>query len=439
MRSTNLFTALLVLALAVFPTACSKKGDQKKESAPSAVALPQQGFAGWNSLTLETAYVKLDVVPELGGKIMGYNLRGTQILWHDAKKEGYIEKEQGYGYGQKFFNPGGAKVWPAPQGWSGKNEWPGPPDNVLDGSPYEGSRSDSLITVTGPKDTGEGRTGLQYKHSYSLTPYSSIVNLNLTMTNVTDRPVTWSLWHLATVPADSGTTAYVPANKGDWKVIFGDKANPQWKDAQNGVFSATYEKKVGKVGMKVREGWAAWYDASEGIAFVLRFPAQKGAQYPDGGSQFEIWSSGAGTVHANNQDTTSEYNPDASYMELEVMGPLVKLNPGQTSALDVSWASCRCSGVQKVSPGGVAAEALALKDGQITAKFGVFYGGFLQVVYLDKSGKQIGLKNVGEVSPLTEITVSTPLSEIASYAKGIRYQVQSYDKKTVCKLDELKF
>ncbi len=437
MRSRNLFKALLILALVAAPS-CSKKGDQKG-SGPAPVALPQQGFAGWNSLTLETAYVKLDVVPELGGKIMGYNLRGAQLLWHDAKKEGYVEKDQGYGYGQKFFNPGGAKVWPSPQGWSGKNEWPGPPDNVLDGSAYEGTRSDSLITVTSPKDTGADRTGLQYKHTYSLVPYSSIVKLNLTMTNVVDRPVTWGVWHLATVPADTGATVIVPAVKGGWKVLYGDKANPQWKEDPNGLFIARYAQKVGKVGMKVREGWAAWFDADEGVAFVLRFPVQKGAQYPDGGSHFEIWTSGAGTVHVNNQDVTTEYNPDAAYMEMEVMGPLVKLNPGQTSALDISWASCRCSGVQKVTPGGVVAEPLALKDGQITGKFGVFYGGFLQAVYLDKAGKQVGMNNVGEVSPLTEISISRPVSDISSYSKGIRYQVQSYDKKTVSVVDELMF
>ena len=29
-------------------------------------------------------------------------------------------------------NYGGAKTWPAPQGWDGEGQWPGPPDPVLD-------------------------------------------------------------------------------------------------------------------------------------------------------------------------------------------------------------------------------------------------------------------------------------------------------------------
>jgi hypothetical protein len=28
------------------------------------------------------------------------------------------------------------KMWPAPQGWDNQQQWPGPPDPVLDGGPY---------------------------------------------------------------------------------------------------------------------------------------------------------------------------------------------------------------------------------------------------------------------------------------------------------------
>ena len=88
MRQKQLLSGLLVLSM-VFAVSCSKKGEEQKTSgAVQKVALPQEGFRGWKSLTFETAYTRLDVVPELGGKIMGFELRGTQILWHDTKKEG---------------------------------------------------------------------------------------------------------------------------------------------------------------------------------------------------------------------------------------------------------------------------------------------------------------------------------------------------------------
>lgn len=436
MLKKKLLLGLLVLMM-VFAASCSKKGEEQKTSgAARKIELPQEGFHGWKSLTLGTAYARLDVVPELGGKIMGYELRGAQILWHDVKKEGYVEKEQGYGWGQKFFNPGGAKVWPAPQGWSGKDEWPGPPDNVLDGSPYEGVFADSTITVTGPKDDGEGRTGLQYKHTYSLVPSSSVAKLNLSMTNVVSRPVTWGLWHLATVPVDRNFTVYAPVNKRDWHVIFGEKNNPQWLGVENGLFRAKYDKKVGKVGMKVREGWAAWHDEENDVVFVMFFPVKKGAKYPDSGSNFEIWTSGAGTIQVNGKDVPSEYSPDTANMELEVMGPLTRLAPGESATLDVTWAACQCSGVKKVTPGGVVAEEMKIEGDIITAKFGVFYSGRLQAIYFDRNKKQTGMKYIGEVSPLTEIIIKRPI-DFKNYAKGVGYQVESYDKKTVGVLDEI--
>ncbi len=436
---TKLLLFCLFAVLIVPVISCGKGGEKKAADAPQTTTLPEKGFKGWNSLKLETAYARLDVVPELGGKIMGYELRGTQILWHDATKEGYIEKEQGYGMGQKFFNPGGAKVWPAPQGWSGKDEWPGPPDNVIDGSAYEGVFADSVITVTSPKDDGEGRTGLQFKHAYSLEPSSSVVNLKLSMSNVVNRPVTWGLWHLATVPVDRNATVYVPVDKGGWNVIYGDKNSPQWLDVENGMFRVKYQKMVGKVGMKVREGWAVWHDEDTGVAFAMFFPVKKGAKYPDGGSNFEIWTAGAGTIQTGGKDTVFEYKPEAAFMELEVMGPLSKLNPGETASLDVKWASCRVSGVKKVAPGGIVAEPLKIDGDLLTGKFGVFYGGLLQAVYLDKNRKQVGMNNVGDVSPLTEITISRPLSDFSSFSAGIRYQVQSADKKTIGVIDELMF
>ncbi len=438
MRFADFFKILFILPVILLPS-CSKQGEKKDASTPQQVALPETGIHGWNSLILNNAYVRLDVVPELGGKIMGYGIRGYQVLWHDSTKAGQVVTDQGYGWGEKFFNPGGAKVWPSPQGWSGANEWPGPPDNVLDGSPYEGALNDGVITVVSPKDDGEGRTGLQFKHAYSLVPNSSMVKLNLSMTNVVNRPVSWGLWHIATVPVDRNATAYVPVNKGDWHVIFGDKANPQWKEVENGFFRAQYGQKVGKVGMKVREGYAVWHDEDKGVAFVMMFPVKKGAQYPDGGSHFEIWTAGSGTVRIKDQDITSEYRPETAMMELEVMGPITRLNPGESASLDISWASCRCSAVQRVAPGGVVAEALSVQDGAITGKFGVFYGGLLQSVYLDRNGRQVGMQNVGEVSPLTEIIVNRPLSDVSSFCEGVRYQVLTYDKNIVGVLDEVLF
>ena len=436
----QLFKKVLFVSVIVFLYSCSEDRDAGEDQSlgRKKIAVTEEGFHDWDSFMLRNTYVRCDVVPDLGGKIMGFDLHGFQILWHDSAREGEVDTDQGYGFGANFFNPGGAKVWPAPQGWGGEGEWPGPPDNVLDSSIYECTFEGSTITVISPEDNGNGRTGLQFKNTYSLSGPNSILNLNLSMTNVVNRNVKWGLWHLATVPVDRDFTVYVPVNKGNWHVIFGDKDNPQWLGVENGLFRARYDKRVGKVGMKVREGWVAWHDEEKNIVFAMMYPVEKGAEYPDGGSNFEIWTSGAGTINVNEQDFTYEYTPETAMMELEVMGHLTSLAPGRSTSMDVKWGVCRCSGVKKVLPDGVVAEELVNKEGVITGKFGVFHGGTLQTMYLDKNGKKLSLKNLMDVSPLTEVVINLSSKHIITMrAQTIRFQVLSLDKKHTSVLGEV--
>ena len=440
MRLKRFATAgtILILTLTV---SCSKEntGEKKAPAQARQIVKIEKGFYGWDSITLRSAYSRLDIIPELGGKIMGYDLRGFQVLWHDPKREGELYKNEGYGFGESFFNPGGAKVWPAPQGWSGPGEWPGPPDNVLDGSPYEVMQQGNSVTVTSPSDTGEGRSGLQFSHTYSLAQSASIVALKLSMKNVVDRSVKWGLWHLATVPVDRKMTVYVPVNQNDWHVIFGDKNNPQWLGVENGLFRAQYDKRVGKVGMKAREGWAAWHDEENNIVYAMLFPVQKGAEYPDSGSNFEIWTSGAGTYTANNREFQTEYAPETAMMELEVMGPLSGLRPGESSSLDVTWGVCRCSGVKHVTPYGVVAQEPVIEGNTVRAKFGVFYGGYLMIEYIDKNGNRKGIKNSMEISPISEVIIDQDIEDIASFAAGVRYHIQPFGTETLGTLGQVMF
>jgi hypothetical protein len=55
-------------------------------------------------------------------------------------------------------------------------------------------------------------------------------------------------------------------------------------------------------------GWGAYFRG--GCLFVKRAPVISGAQYPDGGCNFEVFT-----------------NPD--FIELESLGPLVELQPGE--------------------------------------------------------------------------------------------------------------
>ena len=174
----------------------------------TAVELTHGDFFGWNAITLKNDVVRLDIIPELGGNIMGYEVLGTQLLWHNPLREGEVDIFHRNDVHEPHMNAGGAKVWPAPQ-----RQWGGPADKVLDGSVYEASVDDGSVTLTSPPDDGEGRTGIQYRLHHTLVPNSTVVKHHLTMTNVVNRPVEWALWHLSTVPAAVNGTVYGATGK----------------------------------------------------------------------------------------------------------------------------------------------------------------------------------------------------------------------------------
>lgn len=430
MRFISLFVRPLVIFVLLAACFCScDKSEERKNRPESGLGFIEtsEGFYEWDSIILRNAFIRLDVVPELGGKIMGYNSFGVQILWHNPAREGEVEIFRQNDLGQEFINAGGAKVWPSPQG-----KWGGPPDKILDGSLYTSLFDGKTIIVTSPEDDGVDRTGIQYMHKYSLRPSSTIVDLNLSMTNIADRSIEWALWHLATVPVDREFTAYVPVDDGNWNVMFGDEDNPQWLGVEEGLFRVRYDKRVGKVGMKVREGWAAWHDAENDVVFAMLFPVQENAEYPHGGHNFEIWSTGA-TQNPDGSDA-----PELANMELEILGPLTKLDPGESTSLDVAWGVCRCSGVKKVLPTGIIVEELKIDDDNIiTGKFGVFYAGKLEEFQVDKNGNRTGYERFMDVSPLNEITLRRE-PVISKDTAAIRYQVIGYDNNLIGVIGEVK-
>ena len=426
-------TVLMTIATVGTLGICSCSGDRDTGSKTgTSILITDPGFHGWDSVTLMNRYVRMDVVPDLGGKIMGYDFLGSQVLWHTPAQEGHVDTGQGYGSGGRFFNPGGAKVWPAPQGWDGEGQWPGPPDDVLDGSVYDLTFDGSVITVTSPRDDAPGRTGLQFSHTYSLVPATTYADLHLTMTNVVDRPVRWGLWHLATVPVDRPCTVYAPvADDDDWHVMFGAEDNPQWRGVENGLFTASYDRRVGKVGLRTTEGWVAWHDEENGIVFVLQFPLDTDAEYPDGGSTVEIWTAGAGSINAHGGEVPYEYDPDTALMELEIMGPLTDIESGATASMDIKWSVCKSSGVADVIPLGVIAQRPHIENEHILGKFGIFQVGELHAGYYAADGSLIMDQALGRVSPLKTIEINMNIERAVARAVRARFFITDVERRTV--------
>lgn len=385
-------------------------------------------FRGWDACALDNGLVRLVAVPDIGGRVMAYDLGPHPFFYVEPALAGKLftpEENQGDGSLAAWKNYGGDKTWPAPQGWDNDRQWHGPPDPVLDSGRYrlDALRADEQAAVVRMVSPPDARTGVQITRALTLRPHTSRVRLDLAFANVSARPVRWSIWDVVQLNAarrlPDGTTAHdpacvvtVPLNPASrfargYNVMFGADDNPQWQaDAEAGLFRAPYRWQIGKVGLDSPAGWVAFFGGESGFAFVEHFAYEPGADYPDDGATVEVWTVGAGQV-----GSLDYAGSGINLMETELLSPLRTIPPGASAAFSVEWAACRLPGpVVSVSEAGAAAAPLraARLDGgyvRLSAQMGVYDQGELRLVWLDAAGNALATWPRGLADPLGAVMI----------------------------------
>jgi len=388
----------------------------------------QSDFQGWNACYLENGMIRLIAIPDIGGRIMAYDLGPYAYLFVDPNLAGKLfsaEENQGDGTLAAWNNYGGDKTWPAPQGWESDEEWHGPPDPVLDTGRYtlnelSGDGSHARVRMTSPPDH---RTGVQIIRQVTIRAGTSRVELDLTFRNVKERPIRWSIWDVVQLRAERqqpdgslthepGCVMTVPLNPASrfaegYHVMFGDPDNPQWQaSTEQGLFQAPYMWQIGKVGLDSDGGWIAFSNSAEGYGFAKTFTYEPGGEYPDNGSTVEVWTIGAGQVANLNYEDSDIY-----LMEAEVLSPLRTIQPGETTTFQLEWGACRCGGViRSVSEAGIIVEPLRLQvqNGDyrhISGEFGVFDTADLLLRWLNDDNQVIDSLPLGSVDPMSSLSL----------------------------------
>ena len=141
------FTAALLLA----PLAAMHAADGQMPCRPSA-------YRGWKSLRFAGNGVELQIVPEIGGRVIQFTVAGKELFWVNPLLAGKLPPPGGLAADGGWLNYGGDKLWPAPQGWENDAQWPGPPDAVLDGQPYRAESIDggTALRLTSRDDPHSG-------------------------------------------------------------------------------------------------------------------------------------------------------------------------------------------------------------------------------------------------------------------------------------------
>jgi hypothetical protein len=390
-------------------------------------------YLGWKAIECHTGSIWLHVVPELGGRIVNYQLGAHHFLWINPLLAGSNPPPTRLNSNGGWLNWGGDKLWLAPQGWHDDTKWPGPPDPVIDGGPYSveaiKERDGGGIRLT--SGTGAA-SGMQLSRVLRLEEGTSHLRVTATMTNISDRTRRWGIWSVTQVDACSRSRqdwnrnlrAYVPAHpksaylKG-YRVLYGADDNPQFS-GDGELVSMHYQRIVGKIGIDSPGSWIAVVDGESGKVLVQSMPYEKDREYPDGAT-VEIWTNGLGMLSAYGRTAqmpeSVEENP--YLIESELLGPLTTLAPGESASLAYDWYAATIgvdlNHVHRVidcSNVGCVVRPLSVSaDGVMSGHFGCFCDGYAALEFFGEDGQRIGPpREVGSVSMLSPLYLSGTLA-----------------------------
>jgi hypothetical protein len=282
----------------------------------AAVKVEKTEYKGWlNCYRISNGEVELIVTGDVGPRIIRFGYIGGQNLFKE------YPDQLGKSGEEKFQLRGGDRVWKAPEDpiatWA--------PDNV----PVE-----IQLTTTGliGREPIEPLTKLQKEIEVSLAPEGTSARVTHRITNHSLFPLDFAPWALTMMaPGGMAVTGFPPRGKHPINLeatnplvmwAYTDLSDPRWK------FTKKYltlrqdpnNKEAQKLGLFNPDTWGAYL--LNGEAFVKRGKADSSKTYPDFGCSFETFT--------NNE-----------FLEIETLGPLTKLQPGQTVELIEDWALFR--------------------------------------------------------------------------------------------------
>ena len=304
----------------------------------SSCSIEATNYKGWSTQQLSNRWIKLEVVPQNGGRLMQVIFAGHSFLFVNSKYEGkYLPPDP-----SRWFNYGGDKLWLLPEGNDDEQHWVGNSDLIDDG-PYvfrkvsEGRECE--IELTGPPDP---QTGIQIRRTIHLDADSPRIRFHATMQNKTGHMIEWSMQsvsqydtadHSDPARSNSNFWTFTPANPfssylNRYHVRFGPAENPAVSVRDDGLFALHYVHMAAELWLDSTTGWLAVVDGDGRYAMVERFRYEKNETYP-GKASVIFWTNGPEMrLNAEGEPSlTAGGDGVPRYLEAEINSPLVELRP----------------------------------------------------------------------------------------------------------------
>jgi hypothetical protein len=381
-------------------------------------------FSGWKAQQVSNQWVKLTIVPQLGGRLMQVEFKGHPYLFVNPKYEGrYVPPEQAAG---RWINYGGDKIWPMPEGNKDEGHWV-LESGTLDDSPYtfrvleQGQRC--RVELSGPPDE---TTGLAYTREITLEAHSPAIHFHAVMHNATSHTLRWSVqsvsqYNLASATSTGGYNrkfwAYTARNLdsaylGGFHVRAGLVDDPSFSLRDN-LFRLHWMYFENEVWIDSHDGWLAIADGESGYGMIERFTFDPTATYPDNATVIFYKNGPSVEFNASGDPEISKRSPEETpyYMEAEINSPLVTLSAGGSASLDTTWYPIRTdASVKRVTEAGIVNQRLrAVRDAsglKISGLFSVVVPGHLQLRLYDSGGRDAKHMQLDEADPENPITLN---------------------------------
>ena len=275
-------------------------------------------YRGWNNAyKVSNGIVELMVTADVGPRIISFGFRNGENLLHE------VEQDAGKTGGSEFRLYGGHRLWVSPE-----VERTYYPDN----GPVSVSQHGDAFRFTAQPEALPPGTHLQKELEIELAATGSQVRITQRISNHDTLSTTLAPWSPTMMRA--GGRAILPLSPrvamdkdhflpvgmfGLWS--YTDLADPRWVLGTDYIQlwqvanpKGRFDEQMG--GIYNSAGWGAYF--REGSLFIKRAAVISGAQYPDFGCNFEVFT-----------------NPD--FIELETLGPLVELRPGEVVEHVENW------------------------------------------------------------------------------------------------------
>src|SRR5437879_848400 len=412
-----------------------------------ACRIESTNFDGWRAEEMSNAWVKVTIVPQLGGRVMQVTFAGHPYLFVNPKHKGQYVPPGGEAAKGRWINYGGDKIWPMPEGTQDEQHWAGPVSDALDDGDYSfkilSQDSTCKVRLDGPPDP---KTGLQYAREISIGGNSPEISFHAVMKNITAHTIRWSVQSVtqydtaeAEKPGDFNHEfwAFTPANQHSayfrqYQVRSGLADDPSFA-VNNDLFTLHWQYLQSEVWVDSPGEWLAVIDGSARYAMVERFPYFEGAEYAGkatviiykNGPSLELDDKGIPFV------TSAKPEDRLHCLEAEVNSPMVRLQPGETYVLDTHWCPTRMGKEFKtVMDAGVVGSSLEVSSTAsgilLSGIFGVFVPGKLEARLFDRHGAPIANIPLQTARPSEVVELRVELKVTATTAR-----VSLQDRKSV--------